>query len=481
MSKITFYTCVLTVLLGSLALPAIKPALAGNLDVTSVEISDFKDNTAKITWLTPNTPTKGVVYYGQDPEKLDHTAAYSALSMWHETSLTDLEAKKQYFYSLTIYDQWGARQETFLRSFSTKDMRDTIAPRFLEFSLLQTTPNAAAITWRLSEKASVYIYYAKILPDISDNDLKYRYAGSVSATTAQKFIYGLEPDSAYWLKLVAKDSGGNSTEQWARFYTSTGDKKFKVLVKAYNVQPLSPDPARITPTSATISWQTNWVATTKISYGTSSGRYTSSKVINPDDLATTHQITLSGLTANTTYYYKIAAYNSFYGGTQYSEEYTFRTASKVTYQATTAIPTQAYNADTDRDGLTDGYELSIGTDIYNYDSDGDGMMDGAEVKGGYDPTVKNARLNPLYYSQPRFLSTIENQKATDLKTIVTKNFGKINFRPADWQVLVRAYTYGGYPIEAILRAIEVGGKTVHPTFPWSLWQTSSDYQNYMKI
>jgi len=471
---------ILACLLVGLAFPALQPAQAGSLDVSAVEISDIKDNTAQITWMT-TIPTKGLIYYGLNPGKLDQTGGYAALSMQHETTLYNLTAKKRYYYTITSYDQWGQMQETFVRSFTTDGMLDTIAPRFSDVKILQTTPNALVFSWRLSEKAGIAISYAKIEAGVADDKLKYVSGGSANGISGTKFIYNLTPNSSYWLKLVAKDSGKNQTEYWARFYTGSGDKKFKTAVKVSNVQPLSPDSTRITTEQATISWQTNWIATSKISYGTKSRSYNKSVELNKDVLASDHRVTLTGLKANTTYYYKIAAYNSFYGGTFTSEEYSFRTASKVTYQIQTAIPAQAFNTDTDNDGLSDGYEISIGTDVYNYDTDGDGMLDGTEVKMGYDPKVKGGLLDPLYYSKPRLTATLEKQKADELRVIIKNNSGRINFKANDWLTISNSYIYGDYPVEAILRAIQIGGYTVHSTKPWGVWKNSETYIKYMKV
>ena len=481
MTQKTLKIYILICLIAGLILPALNPARAGSLDVNSVEISDIKDNTALISWMT-EVPTKGIIYYGLNPEKLDQNASYSALSSWHTSTLSNLTIRKTYYYSITSYDQWGQMQETFVRSFSTSGMADTVAPKFSKVDILQTTPNAMAFSWTLSEAANISIYYARIVNGVDDGKLKYISAGTTSKSkSSTSFVYNLTPDSSYWLKLIAKDSGKNQTEYWARFYTGLGDAKTKIPVKIYNVKPMSFDSARITTEQATISWSTNWVATTKISYGTKSKSYGKSIEINKNALARDHQVTLTGLKANTTYYYKITAYNSFYGKTVTSEEFSFRTASKVTYQMQTVIPQKAFSVDTDNDGLSDGYEISIGTDIYNYDTDADGMLDGTEIKLGYDPKVKNGTLDPAYYSQPRFSAIVEKQKSDELSAIIKKNFGKINFSEANWKTLSNSYIYGGYPVEAILRAVELGGKTVHPTKPWSEWKNSDTYKQYMKV
>lgn len=48
-------------------------------------------------------------------------------------------------------------------------------------------------------------------------------------------------------------------------------------------------------------------------------------------------------------------------------------------------PALSNSTDTDRDGLSDDLEVSLGTDIAKSDSDGDGYSDRIEIYGGYDP------------------------------------------------------------------------------------------------
>lgn len=49
----------------------------------------------------------------------------------------------------------------------------------------------------------------------------------------------------------------------------------------------------------------------------------------------------------------------------------------------------------------------------------------------------------------------------------------------NWQILTRAYVYGGYPVNAINRAMELGGVTVHPSIPYEAWKGSEDYKKGM--
>ena len=67
--------------------------------------------------------------------------------------------------------------------------------------------------------------------------------------------------------------------------------------------------------------------------------------------------------------------------------------------------------DSDQDGLSDQEEKTYGTDPNNADTDRDGYTDGAEVKSGY---------NPLKPSPEDKIGTVSNEKTT----AITSNFGE---------------------------------------------------------
>ena len=60
-----------------------------------------------------------------------------------------------------------------------------------------------------------------------------------------------------------------------------------------------------------------------------------------------------------------------------------------------SIGTDPYDSDSDDDGLDDGREIELGTDPTSFDSDGDGFGDGSEVAAGTDPTdpLSNAGIS----------------------------------------------------------------------------------------
>jgi hypothetical protein len=83
----------------------------------------------------------------------------------------------------------------------------------------------------------------------------------------------------------------------------------------------------ITTGGATISWETNEAATTQVEYGTTAG-YGSTTTFNPS-LQTSHVQTLSGLTINTLYHYRVKSKDAA-GNLAVSEDYVFRTLPDTT-------------------------------------------------------------------------------------------------------------------------------------------------------
>ncbi|MFA6272200.1 MAG: glycosyl hydrolase [Patescibacteria group bacterium] len=86
------------------------------------------------------------------------------------------------------------------------------------------------------------------------------------------------------------------------------------------------------------------------------------------------------------------------------------------------------------------------------------------------------------YGKARLPIETEQQKAIELKQKLADQFGLEHLRINDtnWVKLFNAYAYGGYPVEAIARAVIYGGKTVHTSIPWKFWQEHPDYQEFIQ-
>jgi hypothetical protein len=73
----------------------------------------------------------------------------------------------------------------------------------------------------------------------------------------------------------------------------------------------------------------------------------------------------------------------------------------------------------------------------------------------------------------------ENALAEALTIEIDLAFPHLRLPTHHWTTIINAYIYGGYSLPAIIRAIELGGYTVHPTIPFESWRNSRDYQEKM--
>lgn len=83
------------------------------------------------------------------------------------------------------------------------------------------------------------------------------------------------------------------------------------------------------------------------------------------------------------------------------------------------------------------------------------------------------------YGQARISLEEEATRAQELRDALNSNynFSSLQIQDKDWAYLVNGYIYGGYPVDAIARAILYGGRTVHENIPWEYWKETQDYKN----
>jgi hypothetical protein len=144
-----------------------------------------------------------------------------------------------------------------------------------------------------------------------------------SAVSVSASLTGLTANTTYHYRIVATNSGGTS---------KGADETFKTLPNAPTVETKAA--SSLTQTSATLNAAVNPnggnVSECKLEYGTTNA-YGSSASCNPSPGSGTSSVvvsaSLTGLTANTTYHYRIVATNS--GGTSKGADETFKTLPNV--------------------------------------------------------------------------------------------------------------------------------------------------------
>jgi len=100
-----------------------------------------------------------------------------------------------------------------------------------------------------------------------------------------------------------------------------------------------------------------------------------------------------------------------------------------------------------------------------------------EYKGFIGKNWNEGRL--VYaYGQPRQLFDTEVAKSRELQQAIYSQYDspRLGISFDNWPKLVKAYVYGGYPVEAIVRAGLYDFATVSETVKWSEWRGSAEYQ-----
>ena len=312
--KITLIVLMAVILTGGV------PEVLAEVKFSNIKVYDIENGTAKLKWATRGQLTKGMVYFGNNPNNLDRWTGYSAYDYYHKVALTGLKKNKTYYYKIVAIDKFQNETEAFIQSFSTKSMKreETVKPEFKEQKILQVTNSAVALAWTTNEKTNAVVYYG-----VDPNNLKKTAKHKSYKKEHELLIHKLKPGKKYYLKITAKDKSGNKSSKFLRFNTHDyKDAVHKLTIS--NVAPLSFDEKMIFSRKAVIEWRTNLVSKSAISYGVKPGKYKKKATVSKSRRFK-HQIVLSDLEPNTAYYYKISAYDSLHKKKATLKEMSFTT------------------------------------------------------------------------------------------------------------------------------------------------------------
>lgn len=145
----------------------------------------------------------------------------------------------------------------------------------------------------------------------------------VGSTSGISYVDNTPASAKYYYKVYTKD-GANATSSGTNAVSITPTGRYTTAPTLSS----GPDASSITTKKAKIKWSTSRSADSKVAYGTSKDSYNSEEPSNSNQV-TDHEISLTGLTAGTTYYYK-AKWTDEDGNTGESEEKNFTTAAAPT-------------------------------------------------------------------------------------------------------------------------------------------------------
>lgn len=408
--------------------------LAGLAQAQSVVISRVTIDSSKsvsnqavmvITWFT-NVETTGRVKYGTSETYNNYIGSTAAPSLYHEITLGNLKGETVYHFRIVATLSDGSEVESNDQTFKTLKATDKDAPEITNLRLIYVGGTYAVAEWNSDEESDSIIVY-----DVSDTFNKQKKVNGQSKTTDNEVVIkGLKKNTLYYYYAISRDKDKNegSSDVYS-FKTLTDDSGDKANPIISEVSPVSAVDSLVSTDSITFKWKTNKPAKgyVEVKIPNKSGK----RYSETDRYTSDHTVTVTGLKPNTLYWYRI--YTTDAMGKKSNTE-----GATVATQPTAPPAFQGVIGDT-----------SSGCDT---------------EYGVYCRDLKS-----------------EQELASQLSVFI-KNFfsGRVpSISRTNWFTLIKSYVYGGYPLQAITQAIKFGGKTVHPSIPYSVWKNTSDYKNYI--
>lgn len=241
---------------------------------------------------------------------------------------------ENYTITLTVTDDGGATNS------ATKGITVQTAPDTTPPTVAVTSPNGGEvwnvgtthyITWTATDDVgvtSIHIYYS------TNGGSTYPYTIATGEPNDGTCTWTIPdtPSTACKVKVVAHDAAGKTGEDAsnANFEIHKPDTTPPVISGVNS--------SSITSSSATITWNTDELSDSRVKYGTISGNYPYTEYDATD--VTSHSISLTGLSASTTYYYVVNSTDPS-GNSAESTEYSFTTLPNTTVTSITISPSTA--------------------------------------------------------------------------------------------------------------------------------------------
>jgi hypothetical protein len=263
--------------------PVISDIQAGNLTPAG----------ATITWQTDEAATSQVEY-GLTDGYGSLTTLDASLVAHHSVALI-LTSNTLYHYRVKSKDAAENEAVSADGTFTTPGETDTTPPVISDVHATDPTPTTVKISWLTDEAATSQVEYGPTNAYGSSTTLD-----TDLVTSHVVIITGLSASSHYHYRVKSKDAAENEGVGLdGTFQTSAADPPPDTTPPVISAI----QAGNLTTTGATITWQTNEVATSQVEYGLS-GAYGHLTTLDTK-LVASHSVGLTGLTAGTLYHYRV--------------------------------------------------------------------------------------------------------------------------------------------------------------------------------
>src|SRR3989344_5517718 len=184
-----------------------------------------------------------------------------------------------------------------------------------DVSARRITESGATITWETNEDADSTVWFATSSGFVIGAAGVQMKTSSSEVEKHQIRLSDLEAGTTYYVKVGSEDTSGNDTVSNEFSFTTLADTEAPEISGV--------DAENTATTTATIVWETDEAANSVVWYATTSGFNTDDDgVLRAEStlLTTSHSVSLSGLTASTTYYYMVSSTDTDNNETKSDEE-----------------------------------------------------------------------------------------------------------------------------------------------------------------
>jgi len=339
------------------------------LEISEITVTDITTNSANINW-NSNILSSGTVEYGIDIN-YGNSALHDGLLISHVVNLTNLSPATLYHFRVISNDNQGNSITSADGTFTTLT-EDLEPPEISNIKVINITLTSTTVTWDTNESATSKIEYGL------DTNYGTNSSSDTYSTTHSIDLTSLSSATLYHFRVSGKDEKANENVSLDNTFTTlTPDTTPPVIsnVKVIN----------ITQTTASVTWDTDEDATSKVMYGTNT-TYGSEQELT--DYTKNHSIPLSGLTSATVYHYKIITKDKD-GNETISPDYVFYTGNCALCGIQEKPDPVLINPVISQNGKA--YYPSV---VYDKDHFGNNIDDYIKTEGG--PGTDKYKVTPYY-------------------------------------------------------------------------------------
>ncbi len=309
----------------------LPPGLSnGGVTVSNIGVTGVSPNSAQVN-LTTSGPSTSVVWYSTSPITSSNmgqpAGGASNVSGSQTITLTGLVPNTTYYYQVVSTDPSGRVTTSPQQVFFTGTSGSTGAGvTFSNIVPTNITGNSAQINWSTSGTSNSVVWYST--SPISNASMGQSLSASSNMSGGQSLtLTGLQPNTTYYYVVRATDPFGNVTTSSQQTFTTgsgttSGNPGTGPVITGVS-------PSSVGPNVASILWNTSTNADSKVLFSTSPiGPDTETAgMVMSADFTGSHNLQLTGLSSNTSYYYVVVSKDIF-GNTSTSTQQVFSTTAQ---------------------------------------------------------------------------------------------------------------------------------------------------------